>query len=58
MSKEFYEFVGKGIGALLGISALVIIALVVILTQLTSRLVDKLGGTWWPCLKIWTLRRN
>jgi hypothetical protein len=32
MSKEFYEFVGKGIGALLGISALVIIALVVILT--------------------------
>jgi hypothetical protein len=32
MSKEFYEFVGKGLGAFIGISALVIIALVVALT--------------------------
>ena len=58
MSKEFYEFVGKGIGALLGISALVIIALVVVLTYLTSRLVDKLGGSWCAYLKIWTLRQS
>lgn len=32
MSKEFYEFVGKGLGAFVLVSALIIVTLAVILT--------------------------